>query len=102
MVRDPKDYRWSGYAEAVAGGKLARNGVMRVLNELDSDTAHDGWSGARNIGNTIGAAWRSATGSAYSKTARAMANPPPTSKERGRSAPKKRLPIGIENIPELK
>ena len=49
MASDPKDYRWSGYAEAVAGGKLARNGVMRILSELDSDTAHDGWSGARNI-----------------------------------------------------
>ena len=49
MVGDPKDYRWSGYAEAVAGGKLARNGMMRVLSELDSDTATDGWSGAKNI-----------------------------------------------------
>ena len=49
MASDPKDYRWSGYAEAVAGGKLARNGVMRILSELDSDTGHDGWSGARNI-----------------------------------------------------
>jgi putative transposase len=49
MVRDPKDYRWSGYAEAVAGGKLARNGVMRILSELDSDTAQDGWSGAGDI-----------------------------------------------------
>ena len=49
MVNDPKDYRWCGYAEAVAGGQLARNGVMRVLSELDSDTSRDGWSGARDL-----------------------------------------------------
>lgn len=49
MVNDPKDYRWCGYAEAVAGGKVARNGVMRVLSELDSDTSQDGWSGAKDL-----------------------------------------------------
>ncbi|MFC4992079.1 transposase [Rubritalea tangerina] len=49
MVEDPKAYRWCGYAEAVAGGQLARNGLMRILSELDSDTAVDGWSGARDI-----------------------------------------------------
>ena len=27
MVEDPKDYRWCGYAEAVAGGCLARKGL---------------------------------------------------------------------------
>lgn len=27
LVADPKDYRWCGYAEAVAGGKLARRSV---------------------------------------------------------------------------
>jgi putative transposase len=33
MVNDPKDYRWSGYGEAVAGGKQARKGLRRVLFE---------------------------------------------------------------------
>jgi putative transposase len=33
MVKDPKDYRWSGYGEAVAGGKAAREGLRRVLFE---------------------------------------------------------------------
>ena len=28
LVGDPKDYRWCGYAEAVAGVKAAQNGIM--------------------------------------------------------------------------
>ena len=31
IVSDPKDYRWSGYGEAVAGRKLARAGIQRAL-----------------------------------------------------------------------
>ncbi len=31
MVKDPKDYRWCGYGEAVAGKKAAREGLRRVL-----------------------------------------------------------------------
>ena len=31
LVKDPKDYRWSGYAEAVAGVKWAREGLGRVM-----------------------------------------------------------------------
>ena len=33
LVRDPKDYRWCGYGEAVAGKKAARAGLQRVLFE---------------------------------------------------------------------
>ena len=33
MVADPKDYRWSGYGEAVAGKEWARNGLRMVLFE---------------------------------------------------------------------
>ena len=29
--KDPKDYRWSGYAEAVAGSKRIRRGLCRVM-----------------------------------------------------------------------
>ena len=37
LVDDPKDYRWCGYAEAVAGSKRARRGLCRVLERpLDS------------------------------------------------------------------
>ena len=31
MVTDPKDYRWCGYAEAVGGGRLAREGLRVTL-----------------------------------------------------------------------
>jgi hypothetical protein len=31
IVKDPADYRWSGYAEAVVGRKLARRGLKKVL-----------------------------------------------------------------------
>jgi len=31
IVGDPKDYRWCGYAEAVAGKKLARKGLGAIL-----------------------------------------------------------------------
>jgi hypothetical protein len=31
MVTDPKDYRWCGYAEAVGGGRLAREGLQATV-----------------------------------------------------------------------
>jgi len=31
ICEDPADYRWSGYAEAIAGGKRARGGLVRAL-----------------------------------------------------------------------
>src|SRR5262245_6947012 len=31
LVEDPKEYRWSGYAQAVAGVKGAREGLRRVM-----------------------------------------------------------------------
>lgn len=34
LVEDPKDYRYSGYGEAVAGGKDAREGIGVVLEEV--------------------------------------------------------------------
>ena len=33
IVKDPKDYRWSSYGEAVAGKKVAQEGLRRVLFE---------------------------------------------------------------------
>jgi hypothetical protein len=46
LVARPEDYRWSGYAEAVAGGKRARRareGLGRMLSEAlqDPDFRHD-------------------------------------------------------------
>jgi hypothetical protein len=34
LVKDPKDYRWSGYGEAVAGRRRAREGVQVVVKWL--------------------------------------------------------------------
>lgn len=44
MVEDPKDYRWSGYGEAVAGKGAARNGLRLVL----FDPASQGYAGTGN------------------------------------------------------
>jgi len=32
IVTDPREYRWCGYAEAVAGQKIARAGLVAILN----------------------------------------------------------------------
>ena len=34
LVKDPKDYRWSGYGEAAAGRKRAKLGIQRVMLSL--------------------------------------------------------------------
>ncbi len=34
LVKDPKDYRWSGYAEALAGRKQARSGLQFLVTTL--------------------------------------------------------------------
>jgi len=36
MVDDPKNYRWSSYSEAVAGSRLAREGIASLLSKKDS------------------------------------------------------------------
>jgi len=38
LVKDPKDYRWCGYSEAVVGSKRARVGICRVV-----ESALDSW-----------------------------------------------------------
>ena len=37
LVRDPKDYRWCGYSEAVAGDRVARRGLSAALCDLKAD-----------------------------------------------------------------
>ena len=34
LVDDPKDYRWCGYCEAVAGDRAARRGISAALSDL--------------------------------------------------------------------
>ena len=41
MIKDPKDYRWSGYGEAVSGTRVAREGLRRVLLEEASTRMND-------------------------------------------------------------
>jgi len=36
MVKDPQDYRWSSYGEAMAGNMRAREGIQRVMFESAS------------------------------------------------------------------
>jgi len=44
IVDDPKDYRWCGYAEAVAGSRLARRGLCMVM-----DQPQDTWEDRKNV-----------------------------------------------------
>ncbi len=39
IVKDPKDYRWCGYAEAVAGQPEARAGIVSVVRGSTGDEA---------------------------------------------------------------
>ena len=34
MVEDPADYRWSGYAEAMAGKVRSRRGLVRIIGQM--------------------------------------------------------------------
>jgi hypothetical protein len=34
IVEDPADYRWSGYAEAMAGKARARRGLVRIIGQM--------------------------------------------------------------------
>ncbi len=37
LVKDPKDYRWCGYAEAVSGSPEARNGIASVVRDTTGE-----------------------------------------------------------------
>jgi hypothetical protein len=55
IVKDPADYRWSGYAEAAAGRKPARLGLKKVVmgvlaSECPGETARQGKRRARRCG----------------------------------------------------
>jgi hypothetical protein len=39
LVEDPKDFRYCGYAEAVAGNELARTGIKKVIHEKTAKSA---------------------------------------------------------------
>lgn len=41
LVRDPKEYRWSGYGEAVAGLEIARSGIQSIVAALQQGVVQD-------------------------------------------------------------
>jgi REP element-mobilizing transposase RayT len=50
LVADPKDYRFCGYAEAVAGNKSAQAGIAAIIATASgnvSETTHPAWRDAR-------------------------------------------------------
>ncbi len=53
LAIDPKDYRFCGYAEAVAGNRLAQQGLCKVLGLANWNEAHEAY---RQMLFSIGAA----------------------------------------------
>ena len=49
MVTDPADYRWSGYAEAMAGKARARRGLVRIIGQSawPRGTAEEAYAAAK-------------------------------------------------------
>jgi putative transposase len=47
LVKDPKDYRWSGYGEAVEGKRERRLGLMRAFGPVKRGEVRDGRSWKR-------------------------------------------------------
>ncbi len=43
IVKDPKEYRWSGYAEAVGGNELARDGLATACEISRNRKTKDNW-----------------------------------------------------------
>lgn len=43
LVTDPKDYRFCGYAEAVAGGESARDGIRAIMDGRNWDAVQAGY-----------------------------------------------------------
>ncbi len=41
LVQDPKEYRWSGYGEAVGGGRKARQGIAMAVGALHRQKLED-------------------------------------------------------------
>ena len=70
MVSDPKDYRWCGYGEAVAGKQPARAGLQRVLFEQLSTLTSEGR--AAKGGGRIGARCTPPTGSCCSSMGKGL------------------------------
>ncbi len=53
LVEDPKDYRWCGYAEAVAGNLKAQRGLEVVWATYASGELRDAGGGVRDTGGEL-------------------------------------------------
>ncbi|TVP77862.1 MAG: transposase [Puniceicoccaceae bacterium] len=51
LVEDPKDYRWCGYAEAVAGNEKAQRGLEVIWADYARSGIRDAGSGIRDTGS---------------------------------------------------
>jgi hypothetical protein len=49
LVKDPKDYRYSGYGEAVAGGQEAREGLRRLVQAARGGGGRVSWGRAQAV-----------------------------------------------------
>ena len=58
IVEDPKDYRWCGYAEAVAGSRHARRGLCMVMGKPQDSWGNAGKQGVEGTGEGSGAWYR--------------------------------------------
>jgi len=58
IVSDPKDYRWSGYGEAVAGGREAQAGLRKMMEKTGTPYQQDRQYGEQHSeGANDSAAW---------------------------------------------
>ncbi len=50
LVRDPKDYRWSGYGEAVGGKARAREGLTRLVEDtMGCSGGAENWKAVQKV-----------------------------------------------------
>lgn len=49
VVEDPKEYRWSGYGEAMAGRKEAKLGIQRLVQGLPQGKEEEEWNGSMEV-----------------------------------------------------
>ena len=60
LVKDPKDYRWCGYGEAMSGSKRARRGLCKVVGR-----PVDSWDQEKNPNSKLKSKESLKTGEAY-------------------------------------
>ncbi len=74
MVEDPKDYRWCGYAEAMAGRREARRGLGHLMPDDVSPSA-DGLPNWRVVGREYRRVLFGMTGAQEERLAESMVEP---------------------------